>query len=67
MKNYESLEYKGKIYTDENRIKGIVRQEGLDWLLKCEIENASIKINNQKLIWKSGVFHNGTWLDGIFS
>ena len=36
------------------------------WLIDSEIENATIEIKNDTIIWHNGCFYSGYWHYGIF-
>lgn len=63
---FEQLVYKEKIFKDPKKIQSILSQEGFYWLLDSEIEDASIEINKNTLIWNSGHFYSGNWYYGIW-
>ena len=63
---YQELTYNNEKYTKGSEIERILSQENLHWLIDSEIENASIEIKKDTLIWNSGDFYSGNWHYGIF-
>jgi len=63
---YKQLKYGDKTITNSKQINSIIMDEGLQWLIDCELENADIEIKNKTLIWNSGDFITGKWKYGIF-
>lgn len=63
---YKSLKIEDKEITNPNKINDILVDNGLDWLIDCEIEDAEIEIKNKTLIWMSGKLYSGTWWYGIW-
>jgi hypothetical protein len=60
------LIFEGKTYSSESKIDTILEQNNLDWLIDAEIENASLEIKKNTLIWNEGTFYSGDWHYGIF-
>ena len=54
-----------KEFRKDSEIINQLLNNNLDWLLKQELENASIEIKNETLIWHDGYFL-GDWYYGIF-
>ncbi len=63
---YKQLKYGDKTITNIRKIDSVLMEEGLRWLIDCEIEDADIEIKNKTLIWNSGKFITGNWEYGIF-
>jgi len=63
---YTELKYGTKTYTNESQINDILEKENLFWLIGSEIENASLQIINNTLIWNNGTYYSGSWHYGIF-
>jgi hypothetical protein len=63
---YKHLKHGDKSITNNRKIDDILIQEGLQWLIDCEIENADIEVKKNTLIWNSGDFITGNWEYGIF-
>ncbi len=63
---YLELIFEGKTYSSESKIDTILEQNNLDWLIDAEIENASLEIKKNTLIWNEGTFYSGDWHYGIF-
>ena len=52
--------------TDQKKIVDALEKRGFDWLIDSEIDNASIEIKKDTLIWNDGDFYSGNWQYGIF-
>lgn len=63
---YSELKFRGKTYTSQSEINGILTSEKLYWLIDSEIENAQLEIKNNTIIWHNGSFYTGDWHYGIF-
>ena len=63
---YRELNYNNKRITKRSEIDSILSKENMHWLIDSEIENASIEIKKNTLIWNSGNFFTGLWHYGIF-
>lgn len=66
MKRYKELKFDGKIYNEQYKIDEILINNDFNWILDCEIENTRLEIQDNTLIFNSGVFFNGTWEYGVF-
>ena len=66
MVRFKELKYEGKTYEKEFKIKEILIESKLDWVLDAEMENARIEIINETLVWNAGTWFNGTWKYGVF-
>lgn len=64
---YKSLIIDDKKITNNIEINKILTENGIDWLIDCEIEDAEIVIKNRTLIWKSGTLYSGHWIFGIWT
>jgi len=58
--------YKGETIKDSNKINKILNEEEFNWIIDSEIENASIEIKNNTIIWNSGNYYSGNWHYGIW-
>jgi len=67
MKNsrYKELLYQGKTYTKKYQIDEILIENGFNWFLDAEIENARIEIMKETIIFNAGVWYNGVWEYGV--
>jgi hypothetical protein len=63
---YKELIIDSKSIKTSNQIDSILKEHKLYWLIDSEIENASLEIKNNTLIWHSGDFYTGDWHYGIF-
>jgi len=63
---FKQLIYKNSPIKEEFKIEKILNHEGFYWLIDSEIENASIEIVNNTIIWNSGNFYHGRWHYGIW-
>jgi len=63
---FKELIYKGNTIIGDSKITKILENEKFYWLIDAEIENASIEIINNTIIWKSGDFFAGHWYYGIW-
>lgn len=63
---FNELTYKGNLIKDNREITKILQLEGFYWLIDAEIENASIEIIKNTIIWKEGNFYSGNWYYGIW-
>jgi len=63
---FRELDDNGIKYTKVKDINKILEKNNLHWLIDSEIEEASIEVKNQTLIWNSGIFFAGNWHYGIF-
>lgn len=63
---YKSLEYNNTVYTDQKIIENILLNNGFEWLVRCEFDNAKLKIHKNTIIWNDGIFYYGTWIYGIW-
>jgi hypothetical protein len=63
---FKSIELNGKVITGENAIENILAERGFGWLLKCEMDDAVIKIQHNTLFWVSGTFYWGDWKYGVW-
>ena len=52
--------------TEQKKIVDTLEKRGFDWLIDSEIDNASIEIKKDTLIWNNGDFYSGNWQYGIF-
>lgn len=50
----------------DSLIEKTLYDNGIDWILECEFENADITIVNRTIIWNGGEFYTGDWHYGIF-
>lgn len=66
MSRFKSLELESGKMTSNKLIEEYLFQSPFAWLLECEIENAEIKIKDEILHWKSGLFYWGHWQWGVF-
>lgn len=66
MKRYKELKFNDKIYTDQYEINKIIIDNGFEWFIGCEVENVSIEIFKEHLIFNKGVYYNGRWKYGVF-
>lgn len=66
MKRYKELKFGDKTFTEQHIIKEKLIENGFEWFLDCEIENARIEILKNTLVFNSGVFFNGNWKYGVF-
>ena len=62
----KELKYNGKTYTRKFEIDEILIDNGLNWVLDCELENARIEIVKDTLVFNAGIFYNGIWEYGVF-
>ena len=63
---FKKLEIDNKIFHEEWKIHKILEDNGFNWLIDSEIENADISILNKTIIWNSGSFYSGNWYYGIW-
>ncbi len=63
---FNELVYNGTPIKEEYKILKILQKEGFYWLIDSEIEDASLKILNNTIIWDSGNFYSGNWHYGIW-
>jgi len=63
---YIELKYGNKVLTNERVITQILRDNNFNWLIDSEIQDATIEIKNNTIIWESGEFIWGRWHYGIF-
>ena len=63
---FNELIYNGISIREEHKIIKILHTEGFYWLIDSEVEDASIEIKNNTLIWNSGNFYSGNWYYGIW-
>lgn len=62
---FSKLLHKGSEIKETNKIIKILEQEGFQWLINAETEEANIEIKKNTIIWNSGYF-NGYWYYGIW-
>ncbi len=62
---YIELKYNGKVYNQKFEIDEILLENGLNWFLDAEIENARIEIQNKTLIFNAGIIYNCIWEYGV--
>jgi hypothetical protein len=55
-----------KKITNQKSILELLEQNGFDWLIDSEIEDADLELKNNTLIWNGGDFYSGSWHYGIF-
>lgn len=65
-KRFKSLKINGTTFTSETAIQNLLLENGFDWLLSCELNNADLEIIDNILYWNSGIFYYGTWKWGVF-
>lgn len=63
---FNELIYKGKSIKEDREISKILQQEGFYWIIDSEIENASVEIIKNTIIWNNGNFYSGNWHYGIW-
>lgn len=63
---FNELIYNNTTIREEHKIIKILRNEGFYWLIDSEIEDASIEIKRNTIIWNSGSFYSGNWHYGIW-
>lgn len=63
---YSELVFNGKKYINDIQINKILSDNNFHWLIDSEIENASIEIKNNTIIWNNGDYYTGNWHYGIF-
>ena len=63
---FKELTYKTSSIKNEVEINKILQKEGFYWLIDSEIENASIEIVRDTIIWNDGDFYSGNWHYGIW-
>jgi len=66
----KQLTFRNKKVTNKTEIEKIIHSK-FDWLNKAEIENATITIKGDVIIWENGVWYYGdsyfdVWKNGIF-
>lgn len=66
MNRFKSLELESGKITSNKLIEEFLFQSEFAWLLECELDEAEIKIQDQMLFWKSGLFYWGHWKWGVF-
>ncbi|NPV13266.1 MAG: hypothetical protein HPY57_16015 [Ignavibacteria bacterium] len=62
---YKELKFEGKTYTKKYQIDEILLENGFNWFLDAEIENARIEIMKETLIFNAGIWYNGVWEYGV--
>jgi hypothetical protein len=62
---YKELKYEGKTYTQKYQIDEIIIDNGMNWFLDCEVENARIEIIKETIVFNAGIFYNGVWEYGV--
>ena len=60
------LRFNGKALTSQSEILKILKDNKFYWLIDSEVEEATIEIKNNTLIWHSGIYKYGIWHFGIF-
>jgi hypothetical protein len=63
---YQELKVGGKVYTNQQEIIKVLKNNQFYWLIDSEIEGAIIEIKNSTIIWNGGNFYSGDWQYGIF-
>ena len=63
---YKELILGDKVIKSQRSIDSILTENGINWLIDSEIEDAVIEIKNKTLIWHSGTYYYGDWYYGIF-
>jgi hypothetical protein len=63
---FTKLSVNGNSTTNQDKIESILLSNHFYWLIDSEVENATIEIKNNTLIWHSGVFYTGRWHYGIW-
>lgn len=63
---FNELIYKGNSIKENREISKILQHEGFYWLIDAEIENASVEIIKNTIIWNDGNFYSGNWNYGIW-
>ena len=66
MTRFKELKYEGQTYDKEFKIKEILIECKLGWVLDAEMSDARIEIINNTLVWNAGTWYNGTWKYGVF-
>lgn len=63
---YIELKKDGVVYRKESDINRILIDQKFYWLIDSEVENSTLEIKNNTLIWKGGEYLSGNWHYGIF-
>lgn len=66
MERFKELSIDGIVYKGTKEIERQLTKTKYNWLLECELENVIIEIQNDILIWKSGIMYWGCWQWGIW-
>ena len=66
MSRFKSLELESGKITSNRLIEEYLFQSPFFWLLECEVDEAELKVKDEILIWKSGLFYWGHWKWGVF-
>lgn len=60
------LIFNKKTITNKQEILKILKTNKFYWLIDAEVEEAIIEIQNDTIIWNSGIWQFGIWHYGIF-
>ncbi len=63
---YREFIVDGSSINSQSEVEKILKSNGFYWLIDSEIENASIELKNNTIIWKDGKYYSGNWHYGIF-
>ena len=55
-----------RLLIDPKEINDALINNDMSWLIDSEIEDASVEIRNNTLIWNNGVYRTGDWYYGLW-
>ena len=55
-----------RLLIDPKEINDALIKNDISWLIDSEIEDASVEIRNNTLIWNNGVYRTGDWYYGLW-
>jgi hypothetical protein len=55
-----------RLLIDPKEINDALIKNDMSWLIDSEIEDASVEIRNNTLIWNNGVYRTGDWYYGLW-